>query len=63
MKFLSREITLYLCKSIIRNTVVMSRRLLPTTTWICWINYKNGYVRLLLLLFLPLLNPWLIVEI
>ena len=28
----------------------------------CWIRYKNGYAGLLVLQLLPLLSPWLIVE-
>ena len=43
------------------NTVVMSGLVLLVATWNCWINYKNGYAGLLVL-HLPLLNPWLIVE-
>ena len=30
--------------------------------WRCLINYKNGYVELLVLNFLSLMIPWLIVE-
>ena len=45
------------------NTVVMSELVLLVATWNCWISYKNGYVELLVLRLLPLLNPWLIVEI
>ena len=44
------------------NTVVMSRLVLLVTTWNCWITYKNGYAELLVLHFLPLLNPLLIVQ-
>ena len=44
------------------NTVVMSELVLLVATWICWISYKNGYARLLVLHSLLLLNPWLIVE-
>ena len=40
----------------------MSGLELPTTTRIYWINYKNKYVKLLVLHFLPLLNSQLIVE-
>ena len=39
------------------NTVVMSGLLLLVATWNCWISYKNGYARLLVLHLLPLLNP------
>ena len=41
------------------NTIVMSGLVLLVATWNCWIRYKNGYARLLVLLFLPLMNPWL----
>ena len=44
------------------NTVAMSGLVLLVATWNCWISYRNGYVGLLVLLWLPLLNPWLIVE-
>ena len=35
---------------------------LLVAAWNCWISCKNGYAGLLLLYLLPLLNPWLIVE-
>ena len=44
------------------STVVMSGLVPLVTTWNCWINYKNRYAGLLVLHLLPLLNPWLIVE-
>ena len=44
----------------VSNTVVMSGLLVAT--WNCWISYKNGYTGLLVLNLLPLLKPWLIVE-
>ena len=44
------------------NTVAMSGLVLLVATWICWISYKNGYAKLLVLHSLLLLNPWLIVE-
>ena len=31
-------------------------------TWICGISYKNGFAGLLVLYLLPVLNPWVIVE-
>ena len=40
----------------------MSGLVLLVTTWNCWITYKNGYAGLLVLHFLPLLNPLLIVQ-
>ena len=39
------------------NTVVIPGLLFPATNWIYWINYRNGYVRLLVLHFLPLFKP------
>ena len=46
------------------NTIITSRLVLLVATWnCCWISYKNGYARLLVLHLLLLLNPWLIVEI
>ena len=44
------------------NTVVMSGLVRLDATWNCWISWENGYVGLLVLHFLPLLNPLLIVE-
>ena len=44
------------------NAVVMSGLVLLVTTCNCWITYKNGYAGLLVLHFLPLLNPLLIVQ-
>ena len=65
MKFLSPEVALIsinLPYDHVWNTVVMSGLVLLVATWNCWINYRNRYVRLLVLHLLPLLNPWLIVE-
>ena len=65
MKFLSLSL---LCTSIslpyghVWNTAVMSGLVLLAATWNCWINYRNGYVGRLVLHLLPVLNPWLIVE-
>ena len=64
--FLSHEVALYLHKSTIQhciNTVAMSWLVVLVATWNCWISYKNGIAGLLVFLLLPLLNPWLIVEI
>ena len=47
----------------VKNTVVMSGLVPLVATWSCWVSYKNGYARLLVLHLLPLLNPWLIVKI
>ena len=66
MKFLSPEVAQYLYKSAIR----------PCMEYYCHVwagapnyylelldnSYKNGYAGLLVLHLLPLLNPWLIVE-
>ena len=62
MKFLSPEVALYLYKSTIWNTIVMSGLVLLVATWNCWISYKNGYTRLLVLYLLPVLNHWLIIS-
>ena len=65
MKFLSPEVALYPYKSTILSCMeyfVMSGLLPLVATWNCWISYKNGYAGLLFLPVLPLLNPWLIVE-
>ena len=62
MKFLSPEISINLPYGHVWNTVVMSGLVLLVATWNCWISYRNGYVGLLVLHSLPLLNPWLIVE-
>ena len=66
MKFLSPEVAQYLYKVTkchAWNTVVMSGLVLLTATWNCQIIYKKGYAGLMVLHMLPLLNPWLIVEI
>ena len=57
MKFLSPEVALYLYKSTIWNTIIMSGLVLLVATWNCWISYKNGYAGLLVLHSLRLLNP------
>ena len=48
--------------SFTENTALISRLEPIGATGKCWINYKNGYVELLLLDLLPLLNPSLIVK-
>ena len=60
LKLLCVSINLPYCHA--WNTVVTLCRLLLVSTWNCWISYKNGYVRMLVLHLLPLLNPWLIVK-
>ena len=45
-----------------QNTVVMSWLVLPAATCICQVSYRNKYAGLLVQHLLPLLNPWLIVE-
>ena len=65
MKFLSPEVALCLYKSTIRPCMeycFVSGLVLLVATWNCWISYSNGYVGLLVLYLLPLLNLWLIVE-
>ena len=41
----------------------MSELVLLVATWDCWISSRNEVAGLLVLHLLPLLNPWLIVEI
>ena len=65
MKFLSPEVSLRLYKSPyihVWNTVVMSGLVSLIATWKCQTSYKNKYAGLLVLHLLPLLNPWLIIE-
>ena len=57
LKFLF--ISVNLPYSLTWNTVIMCGLAVPTTTWICRINYRHGYATLLFLHFLPLSNPWL----
>ena len=53
-------ISVYLLYCLARNTVAKSRLVLLTATWKCQVSYKSGYVELLVLHLLPLLNPdWL----
>ena len=42
--------------------IVMFGMVLLAATWICQINYRNGYLGLLLLHLISLLNPCLVVE-
>ena len=66
MRFLSPEVALYPHKSttsLAWDTDPMSGLVLLATTLTCYINYRNGYVGLLVLHLLPLLHPCLIVEI
>ena len=42
--------------------MVLSRLVLVAATWICWINYRSGFVGMLVLHFLLLLNLLLIVK-
>ena len=44
------------------NTIVMSRLVLLVAIRNYLLRYKNGYAGLLVLYFLPLLNPWHILE-
>ena len=68
MKFLSPEpsvlnISISLPYGLAWNSVVMFGLEILAATWICQMSNRNGYVRLLVQLLLPLLNTWLIVEI
>ena len=65
MKFLSPDVALYLYKSTMRPCMKYCFHVWPVllvATCNYWISYKYKYVGLLVLHFLPLLNPWLIVE-
>ena len=66
MKFLSPEVALYLYEPTIQPCVEYYCYVWAGApsyhTWNYSINYKNRYVGLLVLHLLPLLNPWLIVE-
>ena len=66
MKFLSPEVALYLYEPTIQPCVEYYCYVWAGAPsyhpWNCSINYKNRYVGLLVLHLLPLLNPWLIVE-
>ena len=62
MKFLSPDVALYLYKSTIRPCMEYCCHIwagAPSSTWNCWISYRKGYVGLLVLHLLRLLNPWL----
>ena len=65
MKFFSPDVALYFNRSTILPCIEHCCHVLavaPNATWNCYISYKNGYAGLLVLHLLPLLNPWLIVE-
>ena len=65
VKFVSPEVALYLYKSTIRPCMeycCYCSGLVLLVAWNCWISYRNEYVGLLVLHLLPLLNPWLMVE-
>ena len=64
MKFLSPKVTLYLYFFIgfAWNTIFMSGLLLLAATWKWYISSKTGYVGLLVLDMLHLLNSWFIVK-
>ena len=55
MKFFSSEVGLYFYKSRLRPYMEYCMRM-------CWVNYRNGYVGLLVVHSLLLFNPWLVVE-
>ena len=48
---------LFICHSLAGNTVINAMLVLPAVTCICQISCRNGYVGLLVLHILPLLNP------
>ena len=61
MKFLSPEVTLFLCKSTILQCMEHCCHawglVLLAAICNCWLSYKNGYEGLLVLHLLPLLTP------
>ena len=65
MKFLSPEVDLFLYKSTIAhawNTVVMYGLVALVGTWDYYLSCKYKYAGLLAFHLLPVMNPWLIVE-
>ena len=65
MKYFSPEVALYLRKSTLRPCMEYCYHVwagAPSCYLEIWISYKNGYAGLLVLRFLPLLNPWLILK-
>ena len=44
------------------NNVVMSGLVFLVATWNCGISYRNRYAGQLVLRLLPLMNPWVVVE-
>ena len=63
MKFVTPEVALYLYKSTIQPCMEYCCHFWAgVATWNCGISYRNIYVGLLVLHLLPLLNPWVIVE-
>ena len=60
--YFSRSCSVFLPYGHTQNTVVMYWLVLLVASWNCQICYKNAYARLLVLPLLPVLNPWLIVE-
>ena len=66
MKFLSPEVTLYHYKSTIRSCKeYCCHGWAGAPSWYLELldKLQNGYAELLVLALLPLLNPWIIVEI
>ena len=65
MKFLSPEVALYLYKSTMQPYMEYCCHVLAgaPNCYLEWLgSYKNGYIELLILQLLPLLNSWLIAE-
>ena len=65
MKFLSPEVALYLYKSTTPPCMEYCCHVwdgVLVAAWNCWMSYKNRYAGLLPLHLLPLVNPWLVVE-
>ena len=57
------EVPFCVCKSTILPCMEYCHHVDACSIWMCWISCRIGYVRLMLLDILPVLNPWLFMEI
>ena len=60
--FLQNLLFMNLLYNLTWSTVVISGLVLLAAPWICYMSYRNGYVKMLVQHLLPLLNSWIIVE-
>ena len=63
MKFFFSEVPFCVCKSTILPCMEYCHHVDACSIWMCWISCRSGFVRLMLLDILPVLNPWLFMEI